>query len=213
MPKVKVSAFSVSLDGFGAGADQSEKDPLGVRGGDLHQWMYKTKMFKLMTGQGGGETGPDHDLAEASMQGLGAWVMGRNMFGPVRGPWPDERWKGWWGDEPPYHYPVYVLTHHARPSLSMKGGTTFHFVTDGLAVAVAAAKAAAGHKDVRIGGGVSVIRQALTAGLVDELHLVFAPVLLGQGESLLWGIDLPALGFKVRRHLSTAEALHVFLER
>jgi len=144
---------------------------------------------------------------------MGAWILGRNMFGPVRGPWPDESWKGWWGDEPPYHVPVFVLTHHARAPLTMRGGTTFHFVTGGIHEALALAQAAAGARDVRVGGGVATVREYLRAGLIDELHLAVRPVLLGKGEALFAGLDLPALGYRCERQVAGERATHVFLRR
>jgi dihydrofolate reductase len=213
MGKVRAAAFTVSLDGYGAGPDQDTSNPMGVGGHQLHRWMLKTRMFHEMTGKEGGTTDIDNDFAYASMANLGAWVMGRNMFGPVRGPWPDESWKGWWGEEPPYHTPVFVLTRHARASIEMKGGTVFHFVTDGIEAALARARAAAGDKDIRIGGGVSTIRQYLQARLLDELHLVFSPVLLGKGEHLLAGIDLPGLGYACTESVATPDATHVRLAR
>jgi dihydrofolate reductase len=213
MPKVKVAAFSVSLDGYGAGPDQSLAHPLGRGGETLHRWAWPTRTFQAMFGSSGGSTGVDDDFAAASFAGVGAWILGRNMFGPVRGPWPDDIWKGWWGDTPPYHTPVFVLTHYPRASLAMKGGTTFHFVTDGIEAALAQAREAAGANDVRIGGGVATIRAYLRAGLVDELHLALTPALLGGGEALLAGIDLPALGFVCTRHVASADALHVVLAR
>src|SRR5688572_20962528 len=193
VPKLRVAAFTVSLDGYGAGPDQSLKDPLGVGGEGLHRWMVPTRTFQGMYGKGG-TTGVDDDFAARSFANVAAWIMGRNMFGPVRGPWPDEEWKGWWGDNPPYHVPVFVLTHHERPPLEMAGGTVFHFVTGGIGEALDRAREAAGRGDVRIGGGVATIREYLQTGLVDELHLAVSPVLLGSGENLLAGIDLPALG-------------------
>jgi dihydrofolate reductase len=220
MSKVKVASFSVSIDGFGAGPRQDLQNPLGVRGFELHGWFLQTEVFKKMHDQSGGRTGVDNDLAAQSFENVGAWILGRNMFGPVRGPWVTggETWNGWWGDTPPYHTPVFVLTHHARPPLVMKGGTTFHFVTDGLQSALVRAKAAAQSqgektKDVRIGGGVSVIRQYLTAGLIDELHLAMSPVLLGEGEALFSGIDFAKLGFTVSRTVSGENATHVFLKK
>jgi dihydrofolate reductase len=213
MGKVRVDAFTISVDGFGAGIDQSLEHPLGKGAESLHKWMRDTRTFQRMFGQSGGATGPDDDFAARSMEGMGAWILGRNMFAPSRGPWTDDGWKGWWGDEPPYHVPVFVLTHHARPPLVMKGGTTFHFVTDGIHAALERAKKAAGDRDVRIGGGVATIRESLRAGLVDEMHLVVSPVLLGAGEHLLGGIDLPALGFRVREHVNTPNAAHVVLAR
>ncbi|MDE2398507.1 MAG: dihydrofolate reductase family protein [Burkholderiales bacterium] len=214
MSKVKVACFGLSVDGFGAGPNQSLENPLGVGGPSLMQWFFPTRTFQRMHGGGdGGETGVDDDFAVRSFVDVGAWILGRNMFGPVRGPWPDESWKGWWGDEPPYHVPVFVLTHHARPPLEMQGGTTFHFVTEGIHAALDAAKKAAGGRDVRIGGGVATVRQYLQAGLVDELHLALSPTLLGQGEALLAGIDLVALGFQCTQHVASAQATHVVLSR
>ena len=213
MSKVRVSAFTVSLDGFGAGPAQDKNHPLGIRGTELHTWMRKTKMFQNMFGKEGGTTDVDNDFAEKSMENVGAWIMGRNMFAPTRGPWLDESWKGWWGDNPPYHCPVYVLTHHARPPLKMEGGTTFYFVTEGPESALKQARDAAQGKDIRIGGGVSVIQQYLKAGLIDEMHLVVSPVLLGRGENLFSGVDLPQLGFVCSGHIATADALHVILRK
>jgi dihydrofolate reductase len=211
--KVRVAAFTISIDGFGAGPSQDINHPLGIRGHELHAWMVKTKMFQRMLGKKGGTTDIDNDFAEKSMRNVGAWIMGRNMFGPVRGPWPDESWKGWWGDEPPYHVPVYVLTHHARAPIQMKGGTTFHFVTDGIQSALRRANETAEGGDIRIGGGVSVIRQYLQAGLVDEMHLAISPVLLGSGEHLFSGINLPELGFVCSEQMAGADALHVIVGR
>ncbi|MFO1220128.1 MAG: dihydrofolate reductase family protein [Burkholderiaceae bacterium] len=213
MAQVRVSAFSVSLDGFGAGVEQSLQQPLGAGGEALHGWMRGTRTFAQMFGQGGGSTGVDDEFAARSMAGVGAWILGRNMFGPVRGPWPDDAWRGWWGDEPPYHVPVFVLTHHARAPLEMKGGTTFHFVTDGFDAALERARAAAGARDVRIGGGVATLRHALRAGVVDEMHLAFSPVLLGRGEAVFEGLDLPALGYAAAEHVGTAAATHVVFRR
>ena len=214
MSKVKVQAFTLSIDGFGAGPRQSLENPLGEGGTTLHQWMLPTRTFQqTVLGKEGGEVGPDDDFARRSMEGMGAWILGRNMFGPVRGPWPDHEWKGWWGDSPPYHVPVFVLTHHARPPQPMAGGTTFHFVTGGIHEALERAREAAGSKDVRIGGGVSTVRQYLQAGLVDEVHLALSPTLLGQGEALLAGIDLTRLGFRCTQHAGTPHALHVVLTR
>ncbi|MDE3199960.1 MAG: dihydrofolate reductase family protein [Acidobacteriota bacterium] len=214
MSKVRVAGFSVSLDGFGAGIEQSLKDPLGKRGGEMFQWFFHTKMFCAMVGREGGTTGGvDDEFAHRSMEGFGAFILGRNMFGPVRGPWPDEEWKGWWGDDPPYHAPTYVLTHYAREPLVMEGGTTFHFVTGGIEEALALAKKAAGDKDVKIGGGVATVRQYLQAGLIDSLHLAMAPVLLGQGEALFSGVDLHALGFAVKERKNSDYATHLVLEK
>jgi dihydrofolate reductase len=213
MSKVRVAAFSVSVDGFGAGPRQDLGNPLGVRGMELHGWFLQTEAFKRMHGQSGGSAGIDNDFAERSFENVGAWILGRNMFGPVRGAWKDDSWKGWWGENPPYHTPVFVLTHHARASLAMEGGTTFHFVTDGLESALKKAKDAAQGKDVRIGGGVSVIRQFLLAGEIDEMHLAMSPVLLGEGENLFSGIDLSRLGFSVLRSVPGENATHVIVER
>jgi dihydrofolate reductase len=213
MPKVRVSAFSVSMDGFGAGARQSLENPLGERGPEMFGWFFATEVFGKMVGKGGGARGVDNGFAEEAMAGVGAWILGRNMFGPVRGPWPDESWKGWWGDEPPYHVPVFVLTHHARRPLEMKGGTTFHFITDGIESALAKARAAAGDKDVRIGGGVSTIRQYLQAGRIDEMHLAQSPVLLGEGEPLFAGLDLRRMGFQVARSVRGEGTTHVILAK
>jgi dihydrofolate reductase len=213
MSKVKVAAFTVSLDGFGAGPRQSLEAPLGVGGEQMHEWMFPTRTFKQLFGAEGGSTGVDDRFAARSFENVGAWILGRNMFGPVRGPWPDESWKGWWGVNPPYHVPVFVLTHHARPPLEMEGGTTFHFVTDGIEVALLRAKEAAAGKDVRIGGGVATIREYLQAGLIDEMHLAIASVPLGSGESLLAGIDLPAMGWRVIEREGSAQAMHVVLAK
>lgn len=212
--KVRVNAFALSLDGFGAGPDQSLEHPLGVGGLGLHAWFFPTRTFQRMHGAGGdGETGVDDDYAVRSMSGLGAWILGRNMFGPVRGRWPDDQWKGWWGDTPPYHCPVFVLTHHPREPIVMKGGTTFHFVTDGIHAALQRARETAQGKDVRVGGGVATVRQYLTAGLIDELHLVLGAAVLGRGEPLLAGIDLTKLGFEVTEQTTSARALHVILTK
>jgi dihydrofolate reductase len=213
MSKVKVGAFSISLDGFGAGPRQDLKNPLGVRGLELHGWFLDTQEFKKMHGQSGGTLGIDNDFARQSFENVGAWILGRNMFGPVRGPWKDDSWKGWWGDNPPYHTPVFVLTHHARSPLAMEGGTTFHFVTDGLESALEKAKEAASGKDVRIGGGVSVIRQYLTANRIDEMHLAVSPVLLGEGEHLFSGINLPELGFTPFKTVCGENATHVLINK
>jgi len=213
MAKLRVHGFAVSVDGFGAGAAQDEAHPLGVGGEALMGWAFATRYFHKMFGQEGGETGVDDDLITAGFENVGAWILGRNMFGPVRGPWPDEAWKGWWGENPPYHTPVFVLTHHARPSITMDGGTTFHFVTRGIREALARARDVAKDHDVRLGGGVATIRQYLEAGLVDEMHLAIAPVLLGTGESLLTGIDLLRLGYRVSEHVAAPKATHVVLTR
>jgi len=213
MAKVRVHSFGVSLDGFGAGPDQSLQAPLGVRGPELMSWFMATRVWREMQGQEGGETGVDNRMAEQGFANVGAWILGRNMFGPVRGPWPDEQWKGWWGDEPPYHVPVFVLTHHARAPIPMAGGTTFHFVTEGIHAALEQAMAAAGGRDVRIGGGVSTVRQYLRARLVDEMTLAARPVLLGAGESLLQDLDLRALGYGVAESVAGERATHVVIRK
>jgi dihydrofolate reductase len=213
MPKLRVQCFTISLDGYGAGPEQSLKNPLGAGGEALHGWFVPTSTFQAMLGKDGGTTGPDDDFAARGMANIGAWILGRNMFGPVRGPWPDEAWKGWWGDNPPYHVPVFVLTHYPRPSIEMAGGTTFHFVTDGIEAARKRAFEAAGGKDVRLGGGVATIREYLRAGLIDEMHLAISPILLGSGEHLLGGIDLTKLGFTCSEHVPTANATHVALTK
>ena len=213
MGKLRVSAFAISLDGYGAGPDQGLQNPLGAGGESLHEWLTGTRMFHRMTGQDGGTTGVDDEFASRGMEGIGAWIMGRNMFGPVRGPWPDESWRGWWGDEPPYHTPVFVLTAHPRAPLAMQGGTTFHFVTGGIHAALEQARAAAGDRDIRIGGGVGTVRQYLQARLVDEMHLAIAPVLLGSGEHLMAGLDLPSLGYRCTRHAPSEKATHVVITR
>lgn len=213
MSRLKVMSFSVSLDGFGAGPGQDLQNPLGVGFAAAFEWAFATRTFRTMFGQEGGGTGIDDGYARRGFENMGAWILGRNMFGPVRGPWPDESWRGWWGEEPPYHVPVFVLTHHARPPLPMKGGTTFHFVTDGIDSALAQARAAAGGRDVRLGGGAATIRAYLRAGLLDEMHLAFAPVLMGRGEPLLQGIDLPALGWRVAERAMGERATHVVLQR
>jgi dihydrofolate reductase len=213
MSKVRVAAFSIAIDGFGAGLRQDINNPLGVRGSELHGWLRATAMFKKMLGQSGGIQGVDNKFAEQSFAGVGAWILGRNMFGPVRGPWPDDSWKGWWGDNPPYHTPVFVLTNYARSPLTMAGGTTFYFVTNGVESALRQAKEAASGKDVRIGGGVSVIRQYLMAGLIDEMHLAMSPVFLGEGEHLFTGINLSELGFGPVRTVPGENATHIVVER
>ena len=220
MAKLKVSAFATSLDGFSAGPNQDMKNPLGVRGPEIMQWFFPTRTFRAMHASddadtaGGeivGETGVDDSLARQSFDNMGAWILGRNMFGPVRGSWPDETWKGWWGDEPPYHSPVFVLTHYPRASIEMKGGTTFHFVTDGIESALQQAMAAAKGKDVRVGGGASTVRQYLNARLIDEMHIAVAPVLLGAGEKLFDGLDLPALGYVCEKAVPGERATHMFI--
>jgi len=213
MSITRVSCFAMSLDGFGAGPDQDLDHPLGVGGPELMEWFFHTRVWRDMHGQGDGETGVDDRIAEQGMAGIGAWILGRNMFGPVRGPWPDESWRGWWGEEPPYHTPVFVLTHHPRPPLAMKGGTEFCFVTAGIHAALEQATAAAGARDVRIGGGVATIRQYLSARLIDEIHLAVRPVLLGRGEPLLRDLDLRALGYECERTVAGERATHVFLRK
>ena len=214
MSKVRVAGFGVSLDGFGAGIEQSLENPLGKRGPEIFEWFFHTKTFCSMVGKEGGTTGDVDDMfAQRSMGNFGAFILGRNMFGPVRGPWPDNSWKGWWGDDPPYHAPTFVLTHYEREPLVMEGGTTFYFVTGGIEEALVLAKKAAGPKDVKIGGGVATVRQYLGAGLIDSLHIVSTPVLLGQGESLFNGLDLHALGFSVAERKSSEYATHLVLEK
>ena len=214
MAKLRVRCFSISIDGYGAGPGQDLQNPLGIGGPQLFDWFSHSRTWQRMHGGEGGETGVDDDMAAQAFDGIGAWILGRNMFGPVRGPWPDDSWKGWWGEEPPYHTPVFVLTHHPRATLSMKGGTEFRFVTGGIHAALEQARDAAAGADVRLGGGVSTIRQYLAAGLVDELHLVIAPALLGTGEHLFNGIDLGALGYECVKHIAGARAAaHVFLRR
>ena len=213
MSKVRVAGFGVSIDGFAAGTEQSLEHPLGKRGPELFQWYFPTRMFRAMLGEEGGSGGADDEFARRGMAGFGAFILGRNMFGPIRGEWPDDQWQGWWGDNPPYHAPTYVLTHHARASIEMKGGTTFHFVTDGIDAALRLAREAAGGQDVKIGGGVATVRQYLRAGHIDELHLAVAPVVLGQGEALFEGMDLRALGYRVTEHVPTEKATHIVLGR
>jgi dihydrofolate reductase len=214
MSKLRVHCFALSLDAYGAGPRQDIDNPLGVGGFALHDWMLPTRTFQRMVlGKEGGKTGPDDELTARGFDNLGAWILGRNMFGPVRGPWPDDKWKGWWGDTPPYHTPVFVLTHHPRAPIEMKGGTVFHFVTGGIEEALTRAHDAAGERDVRLGGGLSTVRQYLKARLVDEMHLAISPALLGSGEHLLAGLDLPALGYVCSRHLNSEKASHGFVTR
>ena len=211
MSKLRVQSFSISIDGYGAGPRQDLQHPLGVRGPELFEWFFATRVWRRMHGHDDGETGIDNGIAEQGFSGIGAWILGRNMFGPIRGPWPDETWQGWWGEEPPYHTPVFVLTNHPRAPLRMKGGTEFHFVTEGIHDALQRAVEAAGGRDVRLGGGVSTIRQFMSAGLVDELHLAVRPVLLGSGEHLFHDIDLHALGYECTRHVAGERAMHIFI--
>jgi dihydrofolate reductase len=213
MPKVRVSSFTVSLDGYAAGPHQALDTPLGVRGSELFEWFFSTRTWNQMQGREDGSTGVDNDWAQRGMENVGAWILGRNMFGPVRGPWPNGSWKGWWGEEPPYRVPTYVLTHHPRESLEMKGGTTFHFVTEGIHAALERAKDAAKEKDVRIGGGVATVQQYLRERLIDELHLAFRPVLMGSGENLFAGIDMTQIGYRCTQHISTELAMHVVLKK
>jgi dihydrofolate reductase len=213
MTRVRVHNFTISLDGYGAGPLQTREAPLGVGGESLHDWYVATRTFQRVVGKTGGTTGVDDDIAARFGEGVGAWILGRNMFGPIRGPWPDDAWRGWWGKNPPYHGPVFVLTHHPRAPIEMEGGTVFHFVTDGIHAAMDRATAAADGKDVQIVGGASTIRQYLAAKLIDELHIAIAPRLLGSGEHLLYGLDLPALGYECTSHTPTAAATHVVLTR
>jgi dihydrofolate reductase len=221
MSKLRVNAFGISIDGYGAGVDQSLANPMGVGGMALHQWVLGTKTFQRMhadfagslIGDEAGRGGLDDEFAARGFENLGAWIMGRNMFGPSRGPWPEDGWKGWWGETPPYHVPVFVLTHHARAPITMKGGTMFHFVTDGIHAALQRAKEAAEGKDVRVGGGVATVRQYLAAGLIDEIHLAIAPALLGKGENLLAGIDTVSLGYQCTAHAASEKATHVVLRK
>jgi dihydrofolate reductase len=211
--RLLVRSFGVSIDGFGAGPNQSLENPLGERGPELMSWFMRTRVWHSMYGNETGETGIDNDLAEMGMTGFGAWILGRNMFGPVRGPWPDDEWKGWWGEEPPYHVPTFVLTHHEREPVQMKGGTDFRFVTGGIESALEQARAAAGGRDIRVGGGVSTVRQYLKARLIDELHLAVRPVLLGSGENLFHGLDLRALGYEITKSVNGEHAMHVFVTK
>ena len=213
MSGLRVSCFSVSADGYGAGPDQSLENPLGVGGERLHQWAFETRTFRQMFGQEGGTTEVDDKFAVRGLENIGAWILGRNMFAPIRGAWPDDAWKGWWGDNPPYHCPVFVLTHYPRPSITMQGGTVFHFVTDGIHAALKRATEAANGRDIRLGGGTATIRQYLRAGLVDEMHFVISPVLLGTGEHLFAGLDLPKLGYRRSEHVNTPNATHIVLSK
>lgn len=211
--KLRVSSFAVSIDGYGAGPRQDLQNPIGAGGLALMDWFFPTRTWQHMHGHDGGETGVDDGIAAEGLAGIGAWILGRNMFGPVRGAWPDDTWKGWWGEEPPYHTPVFVLTHHLRAPLAMKGGTEFRFITGGVHEALEQARQAAGSRDIRIGGGVSTVRQFLHEGLVDELHLAIRPVLLGAGEAFWAGVDLTALGYECWKHVSGERAMHVFLRK
>lgn len=213
MSKLRVHCFAVSLDGYGAGPNQSLDNPLGVGGVALHEWAFATRTIRQMFGTDGGTTDTDDQFVARGFRNVGAWILGRNMFGPVRGPWPDDTWKGWWGDNPPYHCPVFVLTNHPRAPITMAGGTTFHFVTEGIGAALGRATEAAQDQDVRLGGGVATIQQYLRAGLIDEMHLAIAPTLLGSGEHLLAGIDAPKLGYQRTEHVPTPNATHVVLTR
>jgi dihydrofolate reductase len=213
MSRLRVHNITISLDGYGAGPNQSVKEPLGVGGESLHAWFIRTRTFQQMLGKGDGETGVDDDFASRSMKGVGAHILGRNMFGPIRGPWPDEAWRGWWGKNPPYHSPTFVLTHHPRSPIEMEGGTTFYFVTDGIEAALERARDAAGGRDVQLGGGASTVRQYLNARLIDEMHVAISPILLGSGEHLLAGVNLLALGYRVKEHVTTPAATHVVVEK
>jgi len=213
MSKLRVHNFAISLDGYGAGPRQDRENPLGVGGEELHGWFVVTRAFREMLGKTDGTTGPDNDFAERGGKRIGAWIIGRNMFGPIRGPWRDDTWRGWWGKNPPYHAPVFVLTSHAREPITMEGGTVFHFVTGGIQDALQRARQAAGDRDVQLGGGVSTVRQYLAARLIDEMHVAIAPILLGGGEHLFAGIDLPALGYACTEHVATPAATHVVLTR
>jgi dihydrofolate reductase len=213
MPKLRVQSFAISLDGYGAGPDQDLEHPLGVNGPELMEWFFPTRVWREMQGQDGGETGVDNEMAKRGFAGFGAWILGRNMFGPIRGPWPDLEWKGWWGEEPPYHTPVFVLTHHPRPPLTMAGGTEFRFVTEGIHAALEQARDAAGGRDVRVGGGVATVRQYLRAGLIDEMHLAVRPILLGSGEPLFQDLDLRALGYVCTERVDGERAMHVVIRK
>jgi dihydrofolate reductase len=213
MSKLRVLSFGVSVDGYGAGPHQSVDHPLGVGGPAILEWLVETRTGRRVMGQGGGTGGMDDEFAAKGFGDIGAWIIGRNMFGPVRGPWHDDSWKGWWGEDPPFHTPVFVLTRYTRGSFAMRGGTTFHFVTDGIHRALEQARESADGKDIRLGGGAATIRQYLLARLVDEMHLAFSPTLLGSGESLLANIDLPALGYHVHAHTATPKCMHIEIVR
>lgn len=213
MTQVRVESFTVSLDGYGAGPDQGMDNPLGVGGMALHEWMFTTRTFQRMQGNEGGTSGVDDGFAARGLENIGAWIMGRNMFGPIRGPWPGVSWKGWWGDNPPYQVPVFILTHHPRPAIEMEGGTTFHFATEGIDEALDRARKAAGDKDIRIGGGANTIQQYLRAGLIDELHIAIAPIVLGSGERLFERVDLKSSGYECVGFVGSEKASHVVLRR
>ncbi len=214
MTRVRVESFSISLDGYGAGPDQGIDNPLGIGGTDLHQWAFPTRTFqRALFGGDGGETGMDDEFAARGFRNIGAWILGRNMFGPVRGPWPDMSWKGWWGDNPPYHVPVFILTHHARPAIEMEGGTVFHFITGGIHEALDRARGAANGMDIRIGGGPQTIQQYLRANLIDELHVAIVPVVLGGGERLFEGVDLRSSGYECVQFAASEKATHAVLRR
>ena len=214
MTRVRVESFTISLDGYGAGPKQDVNNPLGIGGTNLHQWLFPTRTFqRVLFGKDGGTTGVDEDFASRGFRDVGAWILGRNMFGPIRGPWPDMNWKGWWGDSPPYHVPVFILTHHARPPIAMEGNTTFHFITGGIHEALDRAREAAAGRDVRIGGGANTIQQYLREGLIDELHIAIAPVLLGSGERFFEGVDLRTLGYECVEVKASEKATHVVLRR
>jgi dihydrofolate reductase len=212
-PKVRVHTFAISLDGYGAGPNQTKSEPLGEGGESLHDWFVPTRTFQRLIGKADGVTGIDDDYAARGIENIGAWILGRNMFSPIRGPWPDDSWRGWWGKNPPYHVPVFVLTNHARASVEMEGGTVFHFVTAGIEAALDRAREAAGARDIRIGGGVSTVRQYLTARLIDHLQVSISPILLGSGESLFTGIDLPRLGYEVTEFVPSEKATHVVFSK
>ncbi|MFY9803943.1 MAG: dihydrofolate reductase family protein [Candidatus Acidiferrales bacterium] len=213
MSRLNVRCFSISLDGYGAGPNQDLAHPLGVGGEALHEWVLATRTFQKLHGKDGGATGVDDDFAARGFANIGAWIIGRNMFGPIRGPWPDDLWKGWWGDNPPYHTPVFVLTNYARGSIEMAGGTIFHFVTDGIHAALKRASDVANGRDIRLGGGAATIRQYLRAGLIDEMHLALSPILLGSGENLLEGIDAPKLGYRCTEHVHTPNTTHFVISK
>jgi dihydrofolate reductase len=214
MSKLKVLCFSISIDGYGAGSDQSLDNPMGVGGMALHEWVFPTKSFQAMHGENkGGTTGVDNEFAVKGFENIGSWILGRNMFGPIRGEWKDDEWKGWWGNNPPYHCDVFVLTNHPRESIKMEGGTTFHFVTDGIHSALKHARAAANGKDIRLGGGVEMVRQYLKERLIDEMHLAVSPIVLGKGENLFSGIDLPSLGYEVTEHKASDAATHIVITK